>query len=505
MRNIIRNTILIANAMLLMAACDDSTADLGIFPSTDGLTYSTQLFELTSRSVKMDSVVANSTLNYVGRITDPETGFDITADFAAQFYSLEDYRFPSKSLMIGDVDGVPTHGVVQCDSCEVRLYFDKYYGDPDNPLKLEVYQLSQEQSKIMSEDSVFYTDIDLTQFLTEGAKPIASRIVTPRDYNVPTATLESSGYTQNIRIALPNSIGQHIMDKYYEARENNDNSFADAYHFIRKVFPGLYFKATGGKGTLLAVHVGALNIYYRMGDVYYEDTVYNSMSRFAATPEVIQSTHFDNENLDSLLADNTCTYLKTPAGICTEITLPVDDIFSNEHNTDSLSMASVTLTRYNKPQDKYQLGTPSELLMVRKADMHSFFLDHRVADGRTSYTTSFASASNSYTFGNICRLISYCKHEKLEAMQQRNKERQEAGLAPYSESEWDTQWQSENPDWNKVVIIPVVTSNATVMENGVNMNTQVSVTHDLSLNSIRLIGGDTKIKMQVVYSRFFQK
>ena len=90
-------------------------------------------------------------------------------------------------------------------------------------------------------------------------------------------------------------------------------------------------------------------------------------------------------------------------------------------------------------------------------------------------------------------------------MQQRNKERQEAGLAPYSESEWDTQWQSENPDWNKVVIIPVVTSNATVMENGVNMNTQVSVTHDLSLNSIRLIGGDTKIKMQVVYSRFFQK
>ena len=43
------------------------------------------------------------------------------------------------------------------------------------------------------------------------------------------------------------------------------------------------------------------------------------------------------------------------------------------------------------------------------------------------------------------------------------------------------------------------------MENGVNMNTQVSVTHDLSLNSIRLIGGDTKIKMQVVYSRFFQK
>ena len=52
-------------------------------------------------------------------------------------------------------------------------------------------------------------------------------------------------------------------------------------------------------------------------------------------------------------------------------------------------------------------------------------------------------------------------------------------------------------DWNKVVLVPVVTTTN-------NSGAQVSVTHDLSLNSVRLVGGDTKIKMQVVYSKFQQ-
>ncbi len=490
-------------AMLTIAACDDNTGSLGIYPVTDGISNSTAIYDILTQSLKMDSVVANSSTNYLGCINDPETGKDISADFAAQFYSLEGYQFPDKTLMIGDdAEGKYKHGIIQCDSCEVRLYFEEYYGDDNNPMKLEVYELSSDSKRIMNEDSVYYTDIDLTQFLPDGAKPLASRVFTPRDYNLESATLESSTYSKHIRVALPVSFGQKIMEKYYE---NPDSNFVDAYHFIRKVFPGFYFKTSGGKGTMLSVRVGTIDLYYRIGDVYYEDSVYNAMTRFAATPEVIQSTHFDNENLSSLIADNTCTYLKTPAGICTEMTLPIDQVFSGKHASDSLSMASITLTRYNKDQNNYQLGTPSELLMVRKKDMYRFFLDHKVADGRTSFTTSFSSTDNSYTFTNICRLISYCKHEKTDAMQKANEERKKAGLNEYSVAEWDTEWQTQNPDWDKVVIIPVVTSNATIQTSGASMQTQVSVTHDLALNSIKLVGGSTKIKMQVVYSKFYHE
>ncbi len=464
-------------AVMTLAACDDNTSSMGIYPITDAVTNSTSIFQLTTRSVKMDSVVASSTISYLGDITDPETGTDIKADFAAQFYTFENYTFPDKSLMMGNVDGVDTKGVVQCDSVEVRLYFDDYYGDDNNPMKVDVYELDKDN--VLSEDSTYYSDVDLSQYIAANAKPLASRVFTPMDYNLGEADLSSSSHSHNVHLMLPPEFGQRIMEKYYEDPTN----FQDSYHFIRNVFPGLYFTTSNGRGTMLSVYVGTCNVYFHFGEIE-SDTTYVGLARFAATPEVIQSTHFENGDMNTLLEDNSCTYLKTPAGICTEMTLPVDEIFGGEHLTDSVSMASVTVTRYNKEQDDYQLGTPTELLMVRKQDYNAFFRENKVSDDRTSYTTDFSSTYNTYTFSNICRLLAYCKHEKAS----------KAAAEGLSEEEWAAQ----NPDWNKVLLVPVTTSSN-------SSGTEVSVNHDMGLNSIRLVGGDTKINMQVVYNKFNQE
>jgi len=174
------------------------------------------------------------------------------------------------------------------------------------------------------------------------------------------------------------------------------------------------------------------------------------------------------------------------------MTFPIDELFAGHHATDSTSRATISLVRYNKAQDEEQFGTPSELLMVRKCDMYRFFRDHEVADGRTSYTTTFNSTYNSYTFNNICRLLAYCKHEKVAGAR-------EMGI---TEEAWAQ--LPENRDWNKVVLIPVVTSTNSSSTSYGTFNQLVSVSHDLSLNSIRLVGGNTKLKMQVIYSKFSQ-
>ncbi len=461
-----------------VAACDDNTASIGIYPVTDGITNSTSIYQITTRSLRMDSVVANSTTSYLGYITDPETGVDVEAEFAAQFYTQENYEFPAKNLMIGTVDGEDMRGVVQCDSTEIRLYFDDYYGDGNNPMKVELYELDIDN--VLDEEETYYTDTDLSDYIAPDAEPLGARVFTPLDYNLTNTELTSSSHSHNVRIMLGKELGQRIMDKYYEDPTN----FKDSYHFIRNVFPGVYVKAANGQGTMLSVYVGTCNVYFRYGDADNADSVYVGMARFAATPEVIQTTHFSNGDMDALIDDATCTYLKTPAGICTEMTLPIDEVFSGEHITDSVSMASVTLTRYNKEQNDYQLGTPGTLLMVRKDEYSTFFKEHKVSDDRTSYTTSFSSTYNTYTFDNICRLLAYCKHEKMS----------EAAKAGITEDEW----AELHPDWNKVLLIPVTTSSNT-------SGTEVSVNHDLSLNSIRLVGGDTRIEMQVVYSKFYQE
>lgn len=473
---------LIALATLLIAGCDDNTSTMGI-PSKDEEVFpSYGTFLAYTHSEAMDSVLGNSTSSYLGSIDDPETGTRIRADFAAQFHTFENYSFPKFDLMFPD-DGVKrTTDSIRCDSVEVRLYFSNYYGAKNAPLKLEVYPL--DKNNVLQEEEDYYTDTDLDQFVLPGSEPIATKVFTTEDYNLADAERNSATHADNVRIMLPDTVGSLIMRAYYDHPEY----FKDSYTFIRKVCPGFLFKIRSGNGSMLSVDVSTLNIYFNFYDKVKRDSTCSALARFAATPEVIQSTQFSNDDMQSLVEEDDCTYLKTPAGIMTVAQLPINEIYQN-HEADSVSRAQLTFTRLNNTKPSTQsLGIPQSLLLVRKADATSFFKKRSVADSKTSYTTSYSSTYNTYTFNNICRLISLCRKEKLAGMKAENLTEQE--------------WEQKHPDWNKVVLIPVSISTATDTYGETH---QVSVTHDMSMNSIRLQGGaNTPIKMQVIYSRFKQ-
>ena len=473
---------LIALATLLIAGCDDNTSTMGI-PSKDEEVFpSYGTFLAYTHSEAMDSVLGNSTSSYLGSIDDPETGTRIRADFAAQFHTFENYSFPKFDLMFPD-DGVKrTTDSIRCDSVEVRLYFSNYYGAKNAPLKLEVYPL--DKNNVLQEEEDYYTDTNLDQFVLPGSEPIATKVFTTEDYNLADAERNSATHADNVRIMLPDTVGSLIMRAYYDHPEY----FKDSYTFIRKVCPGFLFKIRSGNGSMLSVDVSTLNIYFNFYDKVKRDSTCSALARFAATPEVIQSTRFSNDDMQSLVEEDDCTYLKTPAGIMTVAQLPINEIYQN-HEPDSVSRAQLTFTRLNNTKPSTQsLGIPQSLLLVRKADATSFFKKRSVADSKTSYTTSYSSTYNTYTFNNICRLISLCRKEKLAGMKAENLTEQE--------------WEQKHPDWNKVVLIPVNISTATDTYGETH---QVSVTHDMSMNSIRLQGGaNTPIKMQVIYSRFKQ-
>ncbi len=453
--------------LLALTACDDNTSTLGLYPDTDEIDTSDSILDVRTRTSKLERIPSNSTTCYLGRVTDPETNAEIKSEFLAQFNTLENYDLPPFKDMVKN-----EAGEIEADSVELRLYFEDYFGDANNPMKVNVYELDSEN--IISEEGTYYSDINLSSYAKPNTAPLARKVFTATDYTVDENTSSSSDYYKNIRIILPKEYGTYILRKYYE----NPQFFENSYTFIRNVCPGFYFQLAGGNGTMLYLDVSTLNIYFR----YMEDeNVIDGMSRFAATPEVIQSNRIENSNLDDLVAQTQCTYLKTPAGLCTEMTLPIDEIYAN-HPTDSVSRAQITLTRYNSyEQDKYALGTPQTLLMVRKQDMETFFGEKKVADGHTSYTTSFDATYNTYTFSNISRLISFCRNEKQS-------EARKLGITP-------EEWAAQNPDWNKVMLIPVTVSTNT-------SGYQVSVTHDMKMNSVRLVGGDTPIRMQVIYSKF---
>jgi hypothetical protein len=457
----------------MFLSCDDDTASLGIRSDADAITSTSTTFKVTSRSVPLGAVTANTSKSYLGLVTDPETDTDIRAEFMAQFHTFEDYSLPSQEQLVLDSDGN-----LIVDSIEIRLYFTDYYGDSDNPMSLSVYELDRE--KVLREDWTYYSDIDISEYIPAGAEPLAKKVFTVEDYTLSDSERTNVKHSKNVRIMLPKEYGADILSKAM----SNPEYFQDSWHFMHNVCPGFAFRLDGGRGTMLTLDVGALNVFFRYTR---NDSIYDAIARFAATPEVIQTTSIHNSDLSDLIErQQPFTYIKSPAAIATEITLPVDEVFAN-HDNDSISRARLSFQRYNSAeQSAYSLNAPSTLLLVPSDSLDNFFKQRRVANGRTAVTTNITSAYNVYTFSNIANLITSMHQAKKRGM--------------IREGLKESDWKAAHPRWNKATVVPVVVK--TVTNQNTNAVSQVSVTHDFSLTSTRLIGGTVPLDLYVIYSSY---
>lgn len=478
----------------ILTACDDTTESIGasLTDNMDHLQITTDTFSITTRSVVADSVLSRNTTGYLGKIKDPETGAYITGDFMMQFNTLEDYFFPTKD----SIESKDELGNVYVDSCEIRLYYDDFYGDSLAAMKLSVYELA----KPYEEGQNYYSNYDpFEQGYIREDGIVKSKMYALTNMGLSDSLRKSSSYSPNIRIPLNDpytdkdgktykNYGTYILQKYYENPEITKNS----YNFIHQICPGFYVKILEGLGSMATIYNSQLNLYFRYRSKYTrdnttKDTIYVGTTTFAGTEEVLQHTHItnDKQTISTLAADNSCTYLKTPAGIFTEMTLPVDEIVYN-HENDTLNTAKITLSRINNnTHGDYTLSTPSTLLIVEKDSMYTFFESNKIADNKLTYLSTFAN--NGYTFNNISGLIRHMAEAKEKGLQS------------------NPNWLALHPDWNKVVLVPVSTEYVTVGQNQV----LAKVSHDMSMTSTRLVGGSANpnqpIRISVIYSKFSNK
>ena len=156
-----------------------------------------------------------------------------------------------------------------------------------------------------------------------------------------------------------------------------------------------------------------LNIYFRY---VYQDSVEVGVATFAGTEEVLQTTTITNDEnaIRQMVNDNTCTYLKTPAGIFTEMELPIDEIWRG-HEQSIIASAKLSLTRINNVlESPFSLSIPQTLLMLPKAQLQSFFEKRQIVDYQSSFLASYSSLTNSYTFSNISGLVNYMNEHRSE-------------------------------------------------------------------------------------------
>lgn len=474
-----------------------------LMPSTDSLTTTPETFHVTTRSAITDHVIANTSNCYLGSIIDPETRVATTSSFLAQFHIQEDYTLPEEKLVLGNDEGVVA------DSCVLRIYHDKFYGDSLTTMKLTVKSLSLNPENIMKEGEAYYTDINVERYLSKGegrdaGKPLINKSFTYSvlDQNLPSsATSLSSGNYRSIPLHLGADYGTYILREYYKDPEHAN--FKNSYRFIHNICPGFYVQHTGGIGAMVNADVSVLDIYFKYQEN--DTTITKAWMRLGATEEVIQNTRFEHSNLQTMLEASDkgdFTYVKSPAAIHTEITLPLNDIIdgkNGEHSNDSINSARFTLQCYNNDKTlPTSLTPPTNLLLVRKGMAEEFFKSNSLPDNKSTFLCAYSATTNSYTFPNIAPLIGYMRSLRDK----------EAGLSPNDNEaqrkEKLAAWEAKNSTFE---LIPVSTDYSTTSSSyGGSSSVLVGINNEYNLRSVKLQKGtnadNNEVKLNVIYSHF---
>lgn len=484
---ILRLLTVLVIAALTFAACDDTTEEIGgsITNKIDNINISDSAFNVTTKSIVADSVLSRNNTGLIGKMKDPETGNYVKGDYMTQLSVLPTFSVDTVAIKQAN------NGSIEAYGCYLLISYIANYGDTIAPMKLTAYEMT----KPMAEDQEYYSNYDAFKngWVSESNQHWSC------NYN-----LSNTSDVKNFQISLDkpytkddktyNNYGSYILQTYAKHPEY----FKTNYKFLHNVCPGFYIKNVGGTGNMAKIWNTELIFQYKRPTKAKDgkDSIIVVSNHFDGTEEVLQLNKIENdtENLKKLASKDQekCTYLKSPAGIFTEVTLPIEDIMKG-HEKDTLNTATISFPRLNNADEDnpYNFATPSTILMVQKDSLQSFFEKSKLADSRTSYTASYSSTGtykNAYTFQNIANLVSAMYKNK-----------------------------GKGENWNKVVLVPV-----NVITTTQGYTTVISkINHDMSLASTRLIVGtddpdkdyttDKKtgkkvasgpIRIKVIYSKF---
>lgn len=443
---------------ILFSSCDDDLRSVGgnIQPGGDNILLELDSLGVNARTVLMnESVAIRNTSGLVGRYEDDTYG-SILSEYLTEFYCPDDLSFADN--------------VSSIDSTRAEIQFLTYHGDSLAPMGVSLYQLNNEL------EENYYTSVDVSKYC-DLSKPFGSKAYTIKS----TPYVSTSTKVRKLSVSMGN-----WGKKLYDASQTSNNPLKDNNTF-RSYFPGIYVKSSFGNGSLFEVGLTDIVVYYttQKDTVVVDATtkankdsvMYTSRSLYlTSTTEVIQLNKVENKVPQSILTQNTgAIYIKSPAGVCAELELPIKEIIdktTTESANKTISMARLRLKGYTELEQKnpFDLGRASTLLLINKDSVQGFFNNpYRVADLSSSliYATSRDASTNSYVFSNLAPMISEYRKKNL----------------------------TTNP---KFVLIPVTPKTVTV-----SSSTSVLGYFNSMKPAVSIIrAGEGDIKLELIYSTF---
>lgn len=385
-------TILPILFAFILASCNDDLNNIGgsIQPPSDSISVTTNTLPVDARTISMrDSIYARTINGALGNYKDEVFG-NIKADYLAQFMFPEGAKFEDNLTTI--------------DSVHFVINFNKFTGDSISPMGLTVYEVT----KPLVED--FYTNADPSKYCD------LSKMLLNQAFTIAGTTI--TGQQKAIIADLDQKFGYNLYNAYKDKKIYDSQSF-------NEYFKGIYVTTNFGSTSLINVSNTAIDIYYKYNDIKgnhdsTQDTIRTARFSLAVTPEVIQLNHIQNTNPQELFKEGTgSTYLKTPAGVYTEVVFPIKDIRDDLTKLNMNTVNAAQFTVYGNTQEESKISTfmehPSTLLLIAKDSIDDFFKyrNNQITGIGASFTYR-NTQYNTYDFGNISKLINHYNEKGLD-------------------------------------------------------------------------------------------
>lgn len=386
-------------AAIFTLSCNDTLDQVGftIQPGKDRLELGVDTLHLKARTIQVDSVYNKTKYPVLGEYADPVFGM-IKSSYVGEFYFPEGGGFKEGANI---------------DSVRVIVSYTTMMGDSLAPMALSVYEVNKSLKGLSS-----YTHVDPADFSDMSAPLLGTQNFTGKNATYRTESYTAADYSTvtykvyDIIVKLPDSLGENFLTEY---KKPGHGKMVNADTF-REFFRGLYFSTTFGKSTILNVNNTSLYVHYnyldKKGSSNGQDTIRTDALRLNITPEVTQLNYIQNDNSQLLEESPTHMYVKSPAGVNTEIIFPFSEIH-DQIKSQALNLANFTI--YAMPDaienPLVKISPPNYLLLVNKDSLAGFFEKRKLIDNVTSFLSKFDATTYSYKFSNISTMINHYNQE----------------------------------------------------------------------------------------------
>ncbi len=484
----IKQVLAILLSAACMISCDEDTAELGssLIPESEAISVQADSCFASSHTIAAnDSLLILTSNCNLGRYTEPLMGASFQSGYLTQLNCLENYELADSVYGIGNhifpdwfIEEVGDQDPYYAN---LRLYFTTFFGDSTNSIKIDVFELD----RMIDANAYYYPNVDPAQFCDLDAEPLASISLSAWNYQDDDSLRYLNTYYPSISIRLPDELAERILNAYFS--ETGRAYFKDATSFMNNLCKGFYIRCSQGDGTILSIDQSILQINFKCIDTDKngDPKMGSYMAEFNGNSEVLQLNSFSWSGLESRLKDDSFSWILSPFGLLTEITLPVDEM---KKDGSVLNSAQMCLSSAVTESWAHKASVPPHLLLIRKNATQNFFNGNKNADNIESFVASYESKYGTFTYSNIAAMIERIYADREEWLKDNGMKADAAGLAAYSQA---------CPNWDKVLLIPVTPKKDTT-------GNIMSYNLDINIHQVKLLGGPNgnPIKIKTVRSHF---